>query len=131
MGFRKENAVTTITIPMRFQHINQDVGTTEDVDVAHVFRPPTTKQRERYNSEAVKIKRRRVNTSVSAANWNLFRATILHVEGYDDLPANPEEQTLAILTEYFVGDVVRIHVDESVSRLMESISAEDIDWEKK
>ena len=132
MGFRKEKAVKEIRIGLTVQTVDHTANppTQEEVLVGYVFKMPTTKQLERHNSEVVKLRRRSVKTYVSNANWNLFRSTIIYVEGYDDLPGR-EEQTLEILTEYFNADVVRMHVDGAVMALLEHISIEEADWEKK
>ena len=133
-GFRKDTAVTIIRVPMSFQHQikNADTGETtiEDADVAHNFKIPTIKARERYQRELATVKRGRVKTFLFNANWNLFQQVIQSVEGYDDLP-KPEEQTHDALIQYFSDDVGRLHVDEAILRLIESISAQDSDWEKK
>ena len=133
MGFSKKNALTTVRVPMSFLHEmkNSETGAveTEEVDVAHIFRLPTTKDRENYQQQVVSVKGRKMKHRSMQASWNLFARTILHVEGYDDLPTK-EKQTKKELLKYFSDDIGRIHADEAVMRLLERISSEDSDWEK-
>ena len=132
MGFKKEKAVKELSIALDITINNYDLDppTTESVVVVHVFKMPTAKQIERYHSEVVKIRRSKVKTFVANANWNLFVGTIMHVEGYDDLPSK-DEQTLEVLEDYFRGDVVRLHVDGAVAALLEAISVEEAEWGKR
>ena len=133
MGFSKKKAASTIQIPMTFQHqfVDSDgelIGE-EDVKVIHHFRPPGSRQMERYRGEVVRVKGRKMRHEGTKALWNLFCGTIVRVEGYDDLPA--EDQTKGNIVQYFNDDVVRHHAENGVELLLERLQSEDADLEKK
>ena len=130
MGFRKDRAIRQIRVPMLYKITNEDEGTYEEVRVAHVFEYPSGPQRERFDKDSVQVKGRKVRPSVSIANWNLWKQTILFVEGYDDLPPT-KEQNRELLVKYFNDDSVRIHVDDAMTRMWDLVKAEDDEWEKK
>lgn len=133
MGFTKDAAVSSdeITVSMAFRVINKDVTppAIEDVDVLHAFMFPTTRMREKHQSEIFDVRGRKMKARATNANWNLWRSAIKYVEGYDDLPR--EDQTAQTLAQYFSDSVGRLHVDEAVGRLLEDIAAEDGNWKKK
>ena len=129
MGFKKDNAIREIRVPLAYEIRNHDTGTNETVDVEHVFSFPTTQQRELYQQKGVRWKGRKAKTTASEASWYLWNACIMRVHGYDDLTENSDKNTLI---KYFKDDdVCRLHVEDAVNTLWETISAEDGEFAKK
>ena len=133
MGFSKKRALTTVRIPMRFNHEFEDTSTgeiiAEEVEVVHNYSLPTVKQRERYRRESVIVKGKKLRYGGANASWNLFQAIILSVEGYDDMPA--EEQNKATLCQYFNDEITRLHVESGIEILMSRLESDEVEYEKK
>lgn len=125
MGFKKPTvAQSLITVPMSVPVFSDDP--LERVDVAHVFKIPSTEVRAEYQKMLVKVKGRRViGGNTSEANWFLWLNSIDHVEGYDDLPTGENWKT------YFDDTIGHIHVDNAVTRLMDYLTGDEADFEKK
>ena len=129
MGFKKENAIREIRVPLAYEIINHDTGITETADVEHVFNFPTTAQRETYQQKSVRWKGRKAKTSGIEAAWYLWCACILRVNGYDDLPEDANRENL--LTYFKDDNVCRLHVEDAINNMWEIISAEEGDFTKK
>ena len=129
MGFTKKSALREINIPLAYEVVNHDTGETSKVDVNHVFSFPTTAQREKFQQQAVLWKGRRAKTAASAASWNLWRACVLRVVGYDDLEENGSRD--AIVSYFRDDDVCRLHVEDAVGDLWDRIAADDGEFIKK
>lgn len=127
MGFKKSKALEEIKVPMSVSCVNETDGTTiERVEVAHIFKIPEPTIREEWQRMMLKIKGKKISSgSKSAANWKLWLHSVVRVEGYDDLPSGDKWKS------YFEDDIGRIHVDNAVDMLMEVLSSEEVDTEKK
>lgn len=128
MGYSKQRALETLRIPMSYQIRNLDAGTIEDVDVAHIVEFPSSKIRDDWDKKVVKVKGKRAVANKGVANWSMWKAIIIKVEGYDDIA---EDASREELYKYFSQGPPRIHVDDCIERVWEMISAEDSEWEKK
>ena len=129
MGFRKENALREIIVTLAYEVRNHDTGEISKVDVNHVLNFPTTAQREKFQQQAVLWKGRRAKTMANIASWNLWRACILRVTGYDDIA---EDASREALVSYFRDDdICRLHVEDAISDLWERIGAEEGEFIKK
>jgi len=125
MGYAKSKAREFVHIHMKFRVINQDNGTDETCDVTHIMRLPTIAEREEYHRNLAKMKGRKVQSNVSEANWKLWIACVVGVEGYDDIPKDEHWKM------YFSDGIERFHADEAASRLVESLESEETEVEKK
>jgi hypothetical protein len=125
MGFKKPTiAQSLVTVPMSVPTFSDDPA--DRVDVAHVFTIPSAKVREEYQRQLVKIKGRKVQGgNTSDASWYLWIHCVDHVIGYDDLPEGENWK------EYFNDAIGRIHVDNAVTRLMDYLTGDEVDSEKK
>lgn len=129
MGFSKKAAVLEIEVPMEFRVKDDNKpGVEEYTNVKHVFRHPTAAQRERHRNESVDVKRGRPQTKTTKANRNLWNATIVRVEGYDDIANQSEPATFG---NYFDDEIGSIHVDAAVIRMMNLIGDSEVETEKK
>lgn len=127
MGFKKSSVPDQVAITLNFRIIAED-GTEQTVPVKHIFRQPALREREEYQRRVVKVKGRKVISTLSDANWYLWGKCILSVEGYDDLPSEGAGGDWKL---YFQDDNLRIHVDEAVNAFLDITSAEESSWEKK
>lgn len=128
-GFRKSKAFEQIRIPMLVKTATEDGKGIEDVEVAHIFKIPSPEVREEYNRKLLIIKNRKVRQgSRSEASWFLWIHSILSVEGYDDLPEVDQQGNWKT---YFNDPIGRIHVDNAVDMLMETLSSDEVEQEKK
>jgi hypothetical protein len=128
-GFRKSKAFEQIRIPMVVKTASEDGTGIEDAEVAHIFRIPTPEVREEYQRKLLIVKNRKVQQgSRSAASWFLWLHSILSVEGYEDLPTTDKDGNWK---QYFNDPIGRIHVDNAVDKLMETLGYEEVDQEKK
>lgn len=126
MGFKKSKALEEIRVPMIVNMANEDGTGLEQTEVAHYFKIPLPNVREEWQRRLLKVKGKKISTgSKSEANWYLWLHTIVKVEGYDDLPTTGDWK------QYFTDPIGRIHVDNAVDMLMESLSAEEGEQEKK
>jgi hypothetical protein len=128
-GFKKSKAFEQIRIPMVVKTASDDGNTIEDAEVAHIFRIPTPEVREEYQRKLLIVKNRKVQQgSRSAASWFLWLNSVLSVEGYLDLPSVDDQGGWK---KYFNDPIGRIHVDNAVDKLMETLGYEEVDQEKK
>ena len=127
MGFKKSKAFEEIRVPMLVNTLDEDNGTTEHVEVAHVFRIPPPQVREEWQRKLAKVKGKKISMgSRTEANWGLWLACIIRVEGYDDC-----DQKKEMWKEYFSDPIGRIHADNAVDMLMETLGSEEVEQEKK
>lgn len=125
-GFRKSKALEEIRVPMLVNMANEEGTGLTQVEVAHIFKIPLPNVREEWQRRLLKVRGKKIQTgSRSEANWYLWVHSILKVEGYDDLPMGEGWK------DYFADPIGRIHVDNAVDMLMESLSSEETDQEKK
>ena len=127
MGFKKSKAFEEIRVPM-IVSCADEIGTAlSKVEVAHIFHIPTPAVREEWQRKMIKVKGKKVTTgSKSDANWGLWLESIKTVEGYDDIDASDVNWK-----KYFDDPIGRIHVDNAVDMLMEVLSSEEVEQEKK
>ena len=128
MGYSKSKSLREIPIHLICNVQNLDNGgSITTVHVVHVFRVPKTAEREEYQQGLIKVKGRKIKTiGTSSANWKLWQKCILRVENYDDL-----DQGDPNWHSYFVDGVERIQAEDAIDKLMEVISTDEGDEEKK
>jgi hypothetical protein len=127
-GFRKSKSFEQIRVPMIIKSPSEDDLSIIDVTVAHTFNIPSPVVREEYQRLLLKIKGKKVaQGSRSAANWYLWNRCVVSVEGYDDIGTLDSE---GIWKKYFNDNIGRIHVDNVVDMLMETLSSDEIETEK-
>lgn len=132
MGFKKTKAFEEIRVPMVVKMADETSldaagnATIVETTVAHIFRIPPPSVREEWQRLLVRVKGKNVSSgSKPSANWFLWKHCILRVEGYDDLPPGD------LWKEYFSDAIGRIHVDNVVDMLMETLGSEEAEQEKK
>jgi hypothetical protein len=133
MGYKKSKAFEEIRIPMIVKMVDESMPADKDgnfslteVEVAHIFKLPTPELRQEWQRRLVKVKGRKVTGgATSDANWFLWLNCILKVEGYDDLPDGQNWKS------YFEDSIGRIHVDNAIGMLVETIGSEEVEQEKK
>lgn len=126
MGYTKKRALEEIRVPMIVRQTSEDGSFIEEVSVAHVFAVPSPAVREEWQRLQLKQTGRKVRFGHrSDANRHLWLRTVLRVEGYDDLPTGEGWKS------YFDDAIGRIHIDNAVDMLMEMLTADEGEQEKK
>jgi hypothetical protein len=127
-GFRKAKSFEQIRVPMIVKCASDDDSHIVDVQVAHTFNIPSPQIREEYQRRLLKIKGKKVaQGSRSEASWFLWRNSVVSVEGYDDIGVLDSEGKWK---SYFNDPIGRIHVDNVVDMLMETLGSTEVETEK-
>ena len=140
MGFNikktvEQEADATVRIKLTVNVIYEDKDPKTGLDiapeiceVAHIFRLPTTAEREKFQQMSVKVKGQNIRTSgyQEATLW-LWSQCIKSLEGYDDLP-----ETKAQYVKMFKDSaVLHIHAERAVEALLSHLNASEDNVLKK
>lgn len=119
MGFSKAHVPQEIAIVFVVHQAGMD-----DVELKHVFRRPTMRERERYRKLSARFEKGQLKPDFTAANAYIWNACIKSVDGYDDLP-------LGDFRTYFEDDLGAEHRDAAARQLLDYITEEEAELGKK
>jgi hypothetical protein len=124
MGFSKKNVQQEIAVAFTVRVENEQLQVEDQVDVVHVFKRPTIKERELYRQMAHSFQGGKPQLRLTKANLKLWDACIVRVQGYDDLPEGD-------FKPYFLtDDIGKEHADAAVRILLDRISEAETELEK-
>ena len=123
MGFRKSKVAQNVTVSFTVR-VESEFGVDDGINVSHVLRRPSIKERELYRQMAHSFQGGKPQLRLTKANLKLWDACIVSVSGYDDLPEGD-------FKAYFLqDDLGREHADAAVRIMLEKITETEADLEK-
>jgi hypothetical protein len=127
-GYKKSKNLDTIEVKMLVKYVDEESNNLGDVEVSHIFKIPSPQDRELWNKMIIQSKGKKVVAgNKSTANWVLWKSCCVGVRGYDDLDCENENNWKS----YFTTNMERIHVDNAVDILMDLLSSDEVEKEKK